>query len=210
MSRKVTLCLLIEIVAGRAMGGAEDTIDAEVAAGGALSTVLTTYPKVLIAAVHGASIGWGCTQLSFFDLIYAHQSAFFQTPFASLGIVPEGGSSYSFPKAMGKARANALLLAGDRLTAHQAWVGGLITGVVEAESVDVFLNAVLDKAKTMRTYSGEALQMAKRLTTDAADDVEARSRAGERERRDILIRFAAPDTKERLAAFGGSKAKSKM
>jgi peroxisomal 3,2-trans-enoyl-CoA isomerase len=210
MSRKFTLCLLMSIAAGRAMGSAEDTIDAEVAAGGALSTVLTTYPKVLIAAVHGASIGWGCTQLSSFDLIYAHQSAFFQTPFASLGIVPEGGSSYNFPKAMGKARANALLLAGDRQTAHQVWVGGLITGVVEAESVDVFLNAVLDKAKTMGTYSGEALQMAKRLTMDAADDAEARRRAGERERRDILIRFAAPDTKERLAAFDGNKAKSKM
>jgi peroxisomal 3,2-trans-enoyl-CoA isomerase len=182
------------------MGGADDTIDAEVAAGSALSAVLTAYPKMLLAAVHGASIGWGCTQLSSFDLIYAHQSA----------IVPEGGSSYTFPRAMGKARANALLLAGDRLTAHQAWVGGLITGIVEAESVDVFLNVVLDKAKTMGTYSGEALQMAKRLTMDAADDVEARRRAGERERRDILIRFAAPDTKERLAAFGGGKAKSKM
>jgi peroxisomal 3,2-trans-enoyl-CoA isomerase len=192
------------------MGGAEDTIDAEVAAGSTLSAVLTAYPKVLIAAVHGASIGWGCTQLSSFDLIYAHQSAFFQTPFASLGIVPEGGSSYNFPKAMGKSRANALLLAGDRLSAHEAWVGGLITGVVETDNVDSFLVKVLEKAKNIGTYSGEALRMAKQLTMDAADDVEAKRRAGERERRDILIRFAAEDTKERIAAFGGGKAKSKI
>jgi peroxisomal 3,2-trans-enoyl-CoA isomerase len=196
----------VEIL-GRAMGGAEDTIDAEVAAGGALSAVLTSYPKVLIAAVHGASIGWGCTQLSSFDLIYAHQSAFFQTPFASLGIVPEGGSSYNFPKAMGKARANALLLAGDRLSAHEAWVGGLITGLIEAESIDSFLATVLEKAKRIATYSGEALQMAKQLIVDAADDLEATRQAGERERRDILIRFAAEDTKERMAAFRGTKAK---
>jgi len=192
------------------MGGAEDTIDAEVAAGSALSGVLTAYPKVLIAAIHGASIGWGCTQLSSFDLIYAHQSAFFQTPFASLGIVPEGGSSYSFPKTMGKARANALLLAGDRLSAHEAWVGGLVTGIVEAESVESFLSTVLNKAKRIGTYSGEALRMAKQLTMDAADDVEARRLAGERERRDILIRFAAEDTKARLTAFGGPKEKSKI
>jgi peroxisomal 3,2-trans-enoyl-CoA isomerase len=192
------------------MGGTEDTIDAEVAAGGALSAVLATYPKVLIAAVHGASIGWGCTQLSSFDLVYAHQSAFFQTPFASLGIVPEGGSSYSFPTAMGKARANALLLAGDRLSAHEAWVDGLITGVVEADSVDGFLAKVLEKAKVIGTYNGEALQMSKRLTMDAADDAEAKRQAGERERRDILIRFAAEDTKERLAAFGGGKVKPKI
>jgi enoyl-CoA hydratase/carnithine racemase len=192
------------------MGGAEDTIDAEVAAGSALSAILAAYPKVIMAAVHGASIGWGCTQLSSFDLIYAHQSAFFQTPFASLGIVPEGGSSYNFPKAMGKSRANALLLAGDRLSAHEAWVGGLITGVVEADTVDAFLGKVLEKAKRVGTFSGEALRMAKQLTIDAADDLEARRQAGERERRDILIRFAAEDTKERMAAFGGAKGKSKI
>ncbi|KAF2025558.1 ClpP/crotonase [Setomelanomma holmii] len=193
----------------RAMGGAENTIDAEVAAGSALSAVLTSYPKVIMAAVHGASIGWGCTQLSSFDLIYAHQSAFFQTPFASLGIVPEGGSSYNFPKAMGKVRANALLLAGERLSAHEAWVGGLITGV-ETDTADAFLGMVLEKAKRIGTFSGEALKMAKQLTVDASNDVEVRRQAGERESRDILIRFAAEDTKERMAAFSGGKAKSKI
>jgi peroxisomal 3,2-trans-enoyl-CoA isomerase len=192
------------------MGSAENTIDAEVAAGSALSTVLTSYPKVLIAAVHGASIGWGCTQLAAFDLVYAHTGAFFETPFAAIGIVPEGGSSYNFPKAMGKVRANALLLAGDRLSAHEAWVGGLVTGVVKADTVDGFLEIVLEKAKRIGTFSGEALKMAKQLTMDAADDIEARRMASERERRDILIRFAAEDTKERLAAFGGGKAKPKI
>lgn len=192
------------------MGGAEDTISAEVEAGGNLSAVLTAYPKVLVAAVHGASIGWGCTQLSAFDLVYAHQSAFFQTPFASLGLVPEGGSSYNFPKQMGKAQANALLLAGDRLSAYEAWVGGLITGVVDAETPDAFLRIVLEKVKRIGTFSGAALQMAKKLTADAADDVEARRKAGERERRDILAMFSQEDTKMRLAAFGGSKQKPKI
>jgi enoyl-CoA hydratase/carnithine racemase len=191
------------------MGGAEDTIDAEVAAGSALSAVLTGYPKVLIAAVHGASIGWGCTQLSSFDLIYGHNSAFFQTPFASLGIVPEGGSSYNFPLSMGRARANALLLAGDRLSAHEAWVGGLITGVVEADTKELFLEKVVEKAKRIGGYSGEALRMAKGLIADAADDAEKKRKAGERERRDILVRFASEETKQLLAGFG-KKDKAKM
>jgi hypothetical protein len=82
--------------------------------------------------------------------------------------------------------------------------------VVEAESVDGFLSAVLHKAKRIGTYSGEALRMSKQLTMDAADDVEARRLAGERERRDISIRFAAEDTKAKLAAFGGAKEKSKI
>ena len=72
------------------------------------------------------------------------------------------------------------------------------------------LMKILEKARNMGTYSGEALRMAKQLIADSADDVEARRRAGERERRDIQIRFAAENIKERLAAFGGRKAKSKM
>jgi len=191
------------------MGGTADTIVAEVAAGSALSAVLRAYPKVLIAAVHGASIVWGCTQLSAFDLVYAHQCAFFQTPFASLGIVPEGGRLTTSPK-MGKPRANALLLAGDRLSAHEAWVGGLISGVLKTESVDSFPEKVMEKAKHIGIFSGEALRMAKQLTADAANDVKAREKAGKRERRDILIRFAAEDTKERSAAYGGGRARSKV
>lgn len=190
------------------MGGT-DTIDAEVEAGGKLSQVLSGYPKVLIAAVHGASIGWGCTQLSNFDLIYAHQNAFFQTPFLPLGIVPEGGSSYTFPTVMGKPQANALLLAGDRLSAQEAYVGGLITGVVQAPTPDDFLALVVEKAKRIGGFSAEALQMTKRLTMDATDDLEARRKAGERERRDILIRFSREETKASMANFGG-KDKAKM
>ena len=170
------------------MGGAEDTIAAEIEAGGRLSEVLSGYPKVLIAAVHGASIGWGCTQLSNFDLIYAHHNAFFQTPFMPLGLVPEGGSSYTFPTTMGKPQANALLLAGERLSAQEAYVSGLITSVVQAPSPDEFLAQVIEKAKKIGGYSGEALKMAKRLTQDAVNDVEARKAAGLREKRDIRIR----------------------
>lgn len=192
------------------MGGSEDTINTEVEAGSRLSQVLLRYPKVLIAAVHGASIGWGCTQLSSFDLIYAHQDAFFQTPFMLLGLVPEGGSSYNFPKQMGKAQANALLLAGERLTAQEAYVGGLITAVVHAPTADNFLAQVVEKAKRIGGYSAEALEMAKRLTREATDDIEARQRAGERERRDILIRFSRAETQANLKAFGNRKEKSKM
>ena len=171
--------------------------------------MLLQYPKVLIAAVHGASIGWGCTQLSNFDLIYAHQDAFFQTPFASLGLVPEGGSSYNFPAVMGKAQANALFLAGERLSAQEAYVSGLITAVVQAPTPAEFLPQVVKKAERIGGYSAEALQMAKRLTMDAMDDLEARKAAGERERRDILIRFTRGETKQSLAAFG-KKDKTKM
>jgi hypothetical protein len=52
--------------------------------------------------------------------------------------------------------------------------------------------------------------MAKQLTMDAADDIEATRIAGEREKRDILIRYAANDTKKRLTVFSHGKARTKM
>lgn len=85
-------------------------------------TSLQPYPKVLIAAVHGAAIGWGCTQLSNFDLVYAHPQSFFQTPFMSLGFSPEDQSSYTFPKTMGKQHANRLLLGAEKVSARDMYV----------------------------------------------------------------------------------------
>lgn len=161
---------------------------------------LIGYPKVLIAAVHGASIGWGCTQLFNFDLVYAHPSAFFQTPFVSLGIVPEGASSYSFPKVMGRQHANRLLLEGDRVPAHDMYVSGLVTKVLEAGSVEAFQAAVCEKAKKIAEFSGESLSMTKRLVTTETLLAEQRE-AGIKEGHDLRIRFASEDSKASIKKF---------
>jgi peroxisomal 3,2-trans-enoyl-CoA isomerase len=74
--------------------------------------LLTVYPSLL------------GTQLFNFDLVYAHPQAFFQTPFMSLGFAPEGASSYSFPKVMGKQHANRLLLGAERVGAEEMYTSG--------------------------------------------------------------------------------------
>ena len=48
----------------------------------------------------------------------------------SLGFVPEGQSSYSFPKVMGKQHANRLLLGAERVNARDMYVSGLVTQVI--------------------------------------------------------------------------------
>lgn len=146
-----------------------------------------------------------CVELTNFDLIYAHTTAIFQTPFMPLGLVPEGGSSYTFPALMGRPQANALLLAGDRLTAQEAYTGGLVTKVVDSKGVDEFQEAVKDIAKRIGEYSGEALQMAKRLVTEGMGGAEERKKAGQRERADLVVRFGREETKVRLASFGKAK-----
>ncbi|OCK84402.1 ClpP/crotonase [Lepidopterella palustris CBS 459.81] len=199
--------------AGKAMAapGKGDTIEQEVEAGGKLAEVLQTFPKILIAAVHGAAIGWGCTQLPYFDLIYAHTLAFFQTPFMALGFVPEGGSSYTFPALMGKQRANALLIAGDRLSVRDMYAAGLVTEVVEARDVEAFLEEVKKRACRIGGSSGESLRVAKELVGAAVEGERERLvRATRREGEALLVRLNSVEAKESMRAFAQRKERAKL
>jgi len=60
-----------------------------------------TFPKPLLAAVNGPAIGASVTTATLCDHIVAAKSATFQTPFARLGVPPEGCSSVHFERLMG-------------------------------------------------------------------------------------------------------------
>lgn len=87
------------------------------------------FPKPAVALINGPSIGVSCTVLGLFDFIYASDKAFFHTPFTLLGLNPEGCSSYTFPRAMGVARANRVLMLNEQLSAQEAKSCGFITDV---------------------------------------------------------------------------------
>lgn len=184
------------------------TIDEEIAAGTALDKVLQGYPKVLIAAVNGAAIGWGCTQLWNFDLVYASDRAFFQTPYTKLGFVPEGGSNFTFPKLMGKQRAMRLLLASDRVSAYDMWVSGLVTEVIQ-EGGEEFVNKVCEKAKVIAGYSEESLRLVKELCS--REDELAEMRAASEKERVALSRVLGGDAaKKMMADFAAKSRGSKL
>ena len=65
--------------------------------------LLPTFRKVLIAAVHGQTVGIGVTLLLHCDLVVAARSAQMTMPFVKLGLVPEAGSSLLLPRAGGLA-----------------------------------------------------------------------------------------------------------
>ncbi|NCV41879.1 MAG: enoyl-CoA hydratase [Actinobacteria bacterium] len=90
---------------------------------------LLNFPKPLIAAVKGNAVGVGTTMLLHCDVVVASPSANFSMPFASLGLVPEAGSSFLFPALVGYQRAAKIFFTGESFEADAALEMGLIAEV---------------------------------------------------------------------------------
>ena len=88
-----------------------------------------SFSKPLIAAVTGNAVGVGSTMLLHCDIVTASESASFSFPFASLGLVPEAGSSLLLPRLVGHHRAAELFLTGEAIGATFAAEIGLINYV---------------------------------------------------------------------------------
>lgn len=125
-----------------------------------LHEVLIKAEKVLIAAVNGPAVGHGTSSVALYDLVYAVPDAFFTTPFARLGISAEACSSVSFMRIMGRQKASALILAGERLTAQEMESAGLVTKILPK---DGFLDEVMKIAKRIADQPPEATKYNKHL-----------------------------------------------
>jgi len=90
---------------------------------------LLEFPKPLIAAVKGNAVGVGTTMLLHCDVVVAAPTAKFSMPFASLGLVPEAGSSFLFPQLVGYQRAAKIFFTGESFGADEALDMGLIAEI---------------------------------------------------------------------------------
>jgi 2-(1,2-epoxy-1,2-dihydrophenyl)acetyl-CoA isomerase len=88
----------------------------------------------VVAAVNGVAAGAGANLALACDLVVATRSARFIEPFAGLGLVPDGGGTWSLPRLVGPQRAAALTMLGAPLDARTAAEWGLIAEVVDDEA----------------------------------------------------------------------------
>jgi peroxisomal 3,2-trans-enoyl-CoA isomerase len=94
------------------------------------------FPKPILVAVNGPAIGASVTSATLCNGIIASQNATFLTPFAALGITPEGCSSIHFPRIMGEENAQRMLgKEGWKPDATQALNAGLVQWVVPHEEL---------------------------------------------------------------------------
>ncbi len=96
---------------------------------------LAQSDRPIVAAMSGPGIGIGGTLLLHCDLVYAAPSATIAMPFVDLGLVPEAGSSLLLPARIGMARASAMLLLGEVMSAADALQAGLFNAIVPADEL---------------------------------------------------------------------------
>jgi 2-(1,2-epoxy-1,2-dihydrophenyl)acetyl-CoA isomerase len=91
--------------------------------------------KPVIAAVNGAAAGAGLSIACACDLRIASDAASFVPAFINIGLVPDSGGTYFIAHLLGYARAFEWMASGRRLTAVEAQAWGLVSEVVEADSL---------------------------------------------------------------------------
>jgi 2-(1,2-epoxy-1,2-dihydrophenyl)acetyl-CoA isomerase len=94
---------------------------------------LTTMPKPVIAAVNGMAAGAGAGLAFACDFRLASAKAGFLIAFANVGLSLDSGVSWTLPRLIGAARATALCLLAEPITAESALEMGLVNAVVEPE-----------------------------------------------------------------------------
>ncbi|MBN2760016.1 MAG: 2-(1,2-epoxy-1,2-dihydrophenyl)acetyl-CoA isomerase [Rhodobacteraceae bacterium] len=176
--------------AGRGFCAGQDLGDRDPRSGGPkpdLGATIGTYynplirairalPKPVIAAVNGVAAGAGANIALACDIVLASDKARFIQSFAKLGLVPDAGGSWSLPRLLGEARAKALALTGEPLSAVQAAEWGLIWRVVTHPDLMPEARALalkLAKGPTLGFgLTKQAMQAAATNTLDAQLDLE--------------------------------------
>jgi 2-(1,2-epoxy-1,2-dihydrophenyl)acetyl-CoA isomerase len=142
-----------------------------------LIPLLAETPKPVIAALNGVVAGAGVSLALACDLRIASEAASFSMAFVRIGLIPDAGSSYLLPRAVGMARALELALLSERVDAATALGYGLVNRVVPA---DRLLDEAMALARRLAELPTTAIgltklmfQQAGRLSLAEAMDREA-------------------------------------
>lgn len=121
--------------------------------------------KPVVCAVNGVAAGAGANIALACDLVVAGESASFIQAFGRIGLIPDSGGTWVLPRLVGRARATALMMLGDRVTAEQAQAMGMIHAVVPDSTLP---EVALGLATRLAAMPTRALALTKRAL-DAAE-----------------------------------------
>lgn len=152
--------------------------------------------KPIVGAVNGPAAGAGANIALACDIVIAARSAYFQQVFTRIGLIPDAGGTWWLTRHLGEARAKALALTAEPLTAEKAEAWGLIWKVVDDTALmgeaEAMAKRLADGPTHAYALTKQAIHQASASTLDQQLDLERR-----------LQREAgnSDDYKEGVAAF---------
>jgi 2-(1,2-epoxy-1,2-dihydrophenyl)acetyl-CoA isomerase len=160
-------------------------------------TFLKRMPKPTIAAINGAAVGIGITQVLPFDVRIAGRDARIGFFFVRMGLVPELGSSHFLPRLVGSGRALEWCLTGRMIAAEEAHTGGLVTEVVATEAL---LDRAVALGEELAARPLDSVRLIRSLldrNAHEADIAEVQRREGDA----LREAYASPEHHEAVKAF---------
>jgi 2-(1,2-epoxy-1,2-dihydrophenyl)acetyl-CoA isomerase len=196
---------------GRAFCAGQDLADSNVTPGSDLGEMLEKHynpliramrelPKPIVARVNGVAAGAGANVVFAADIAIAARSASFIESFAKIGLLPDSGGTWMLPRLIGAARAAAVALLGEKVTAEQAHAWGAIWQVVDDAELDAACARV---TSTLAAAAPRALAAIKHaLQTSWSSDLDS---ALDRERDAQRMLGASADYREGVEAFSAKR-----
>jgi enoyl-CoA hydratase/carnithine racemase len=163
--------------------------------GGACALIAKLSVPVM-AAVEGYAMAGGFELMQACDLAVVNENAVLADNHSNLGQVPGGGGSQRLPRLVGRQRALAHILTGDRLSADEAVAWGLAYRSLAPADFD---GAVTELAQQLAAKDPTALARSKRLVREGVELSLADGLAFELET--IIEHLVGGVTDDNVAAF---------
>ncbi|MCD0504608.1 enoyl-CoA hydratase [Bordetella petrii] len=109
---------------------------------------LRALPVPVVCLVNGVAAGAGASLVFACDVVYAVESARFIQAFSKIGLLPDAGGTWFWPRLVGSARAMGAALFGDSVPARQAAEWGLIWRCIPDADLDA------TRAQVVTTLAG--------------------------------------------------------
>lgn len=121
----------------------------------------------VVCAVNGVAAGAGANLALACDIVLAARSGSFIQAFCKIGLIPDSGGTWTLPRLVGQARATALAMLGDKVTAEQAAQWGMIWRVVDD---DRLMTEAEGLAQQLASQATRGLALIKRAFNAAWDN----------------------------------------
>jgi len=161
---------------------------------------LRRMPKPVICAVNGPCAGAGVGLALAGDIVWAAESATFTLAYSSVGLAPDGSTTYFLPRAVGEQMALDLFLSSREVKSDEALKIGLVSRVLPDEEL-------LEKAEAFaaRLGAGPTRCFAETKALVLRSLHEGLETQMESERQAIARAITTEDFREGVAAFMGKR-----